>query len=116
MIREEFLVKGKEGVKYISDRQSMKLGQCVSTISTSSLVGYTELKGILGADAGIIGSSQIRKALAHYAKEQPLFSRSGIYQGLQGRAGVCSVKDLPRHLCRALLVQNHIFLPSASNC
>ena len=56
----------------------------------------TELKGMAGADPEMVGSRQVRKALAHNGKKQPQFSRSGTYQSLQWRVGVCSMRKRPR--------------------
>lgn len=61
--------EGKEEVKYISNGQGMKLRQCVSAISNLPLFECTELKSVAGTDAETIGSSQIRRGLAHSAKK-----------------------------------------------
>lgn len=52
----------------------MRLGHCVSTTSKLSLVKCVDLKGVAEADAGTVGSSQIRKTLAHRAKNHRLCS------------------------------------------
>ena len=74
----------------------MKLGQCVSTISNLSFLECTELKGVAGADAGFIGSSQMRKALAHNVKKHRLCSLG--QELIRDSSGglVCAVRSSPR--------------------
>ena len=55
LIREEFLVKGKEEVKYISEGQGMKLGQRVSALNNSKLLECTEFKCTAEADELMLG-------------------------------------------------------------
>lgn len=86
--------KGKEEVKYISDGQGMKLGQCVSAISNLSFLECTESKGVAGADVGIIGSSQMRKTLAHKVKQHSLCSLG--QELIRDSSGglVCAVREV----------------------
>lgn len=88
--------RDKEEVKYISDEQGMKLGQRVSAVSNLSLLECTELKGVAGAGAEMVGRGQLRKSLAHDAKKHTLSSRSGTWQRHQWRAGVCSMRNRPQ--------------------
>ena len=73
LTREDFLVEGKEEVK---EGQGTKLGQRVRALSNLSFLEGKELKGLAGADAGIIGSSQIRRGLARRVTKHRLQVRS----------------------------------------
>lgn len=94
LTRDKFLVKDKEEIKYISDGQGLKLGECVGALSNSKLLGGTEFKRVTGADGGIIGSSLIRKAPAHSAKKCSLPSRSRTYQSGGLMCSVCQTAQV----------------------